>query len=415
MKIKEVYVILKKKGLFMIEKFLNKNVVEVPQSGIRRFFDLVTGRTDSDTVSLVIGEPDFITPEDIRKAGIEAIEKGKTQYTSNWGLPELREAICKYLKMRYRLDYDPSCEVFASIGASEAIDLTLRALIAPGDEVLIPDPSYVAYAPCTLLNYGVPVTVKTEESQGFRITPENLEKAITPKSKVLVVPYPSNPTGAVMGEEELRVLLPVIKKHDLIVITDEIYSELTYGVRHVSIASFEGMKERTVYVSSFSKSFAMTGWRVGYVCGPEELMKQMIKIRQYTTVCPSTISQYACTAALEQGFKNDFKEVAAMREQYNARRRFVYRRLTEMGLPLFEPKGAFYAFPNISVTGLTGQEFALKILDEMKVVIVPGDAFGSFGKDFVRISYAYSMDKLEEGLDRIEKFVVKMKQINGKQ
>lgn len=389
----------------MINDFLNKNVIDIPQSGIRRFFDLVTGKTDEDTVSLVVGEPDFITPNDIRNAAIHAIENGKTQYTSNWGLIELRKAIAKYLNFRYELDYNPETEIFATIGASEAIDLTLRALIEPGDEVLIPDPAYVAYAPCAKLNYGVPVTVKTYEKDGFIITPENLESVITPKSKVLVVPYPSNPTGAVMSQESLAALIPIIKKHNLVVITDEIYSELTYGMEHYSIAAFEGMKERTVYVSSFSKSFAMTGWRVGYVCAHNELIKQMIKIRQYTTVCPATMAQYACVAALEQGFENGFKEVAIMRDEYNKRREFVYTELNNMGLHLFEPKGAFYAFPNISTTGLNGQEFALRILAEKKVVIVPGDAFGDFGKDFVRISYAYSMDKLQKGLARIKEFI----------
>ncbi|MEG1923865.1 MAG: aminotransferase class I/II-fold pyridoxal phosphate-dependent enzyme [Clostridia bacterium] len=390
-----------------MESFLSKNVVAIPQSGIRKFFELV--QQSKDCIPLVVGEPDFITPSDIRQAAIKAINEGKTQYTSNWGIVELRKAISKYLEHRYNLSYDYNSEIMATIGASEGIDLACRALIEPNDEVLIPDPAYVAYSPCTLLNYGVPKVVKTFEKDGFKVTPENLEAAITPKSKIFVLPYPSNPTGAIMTKDELQAIATVIIKHNLVCISDEIYSELTYGQKHTSIVNIDGMKERTVYISGFSKSFAMTGWRVGYVCAENALLRQMIKIHQFSTVCPATMAQYACVAALEQGYENDYAEIAYMREKYDERRKFVYNELTGMGLSAFEPKGAFYIFPNVSSTGLNGQQFALKILDEKKVAMVPGDAFGKFGENNVRISYAYSMENLKLGMSKIKEFLDSIK------
>ncbi len=386
-----------------MEKFLSKNVEAIPQSGIRRFFDLIQG--NNDCLALVVGEPDFKTPDHIRDAAVEAIREGKTKYTSNWGLLELRKNVSRYLEERFCVAYNYDNEIMMTIGASEAIDLALRSLIEPGDEVLIPDPAYVAYSPCTLLNYGVPKVVKTFESDGFKLTAENLEKEITDKTKVVILPYPSNPTGAIMTEDELRPIADVIIKHDLVCISDEIYGELTYGRRHFSIAALPGMKERTVLISGFSKSFAMTGWRVGFACGDNALLRQMIKIRQFTTVCPATMAQYACIEALEGGFKNDFADVEYMREKYDERRKLMYTELNSIGLKAFEPQGAFYIFPNVSVTGLDGMEFALKILEEKKVAMVPGSAFGEFGKNNVRISYAYSIDNLKQGLELIRQFV----------
>lgn len=386
-----------------MEKFLSKNVEAIPQSGIRRFFDLIQG--NNDCLSLVVGEPDFKTPDHIREAAVEAIREGKTRYTSNWGLPELRRNVSRYLEERFGAAYDYENEIMMTIGASEAIDLALRALVEPGDEVLIPDPAYVAYSPCTLLNYGVPKAVRTFESDGFKLTAENLEKEITDKTKVVILPYPSNPTGAIMTEEELKPVADVIIRHDLICVSDEIYGELTYGRRHFSMAAIPGMKERTVLISGFSKSFAMTGWRVGFACADNALLKQMIKIRQFTTVCPATMAQYACIDALETGFKNGFADIEYMREKYDERRRLMHEGLNSIGLHAFEPQGAFYIFPNVSVTGFDGMEFALKILEEEKVAMVPGSAFGDFGKNNVRISYAYSIDSLKEGLARIGRFV----------
>lgn len=386
-----------------MKKYLSKNVEAIPQSGIRRFFDLIQG--NNDCLALVVGEPDFKTPDHIRDAAVEAIREGKTKYTSNWGLLELRKNVSRYLEERFNVSYNYDTEIMMTIGASEAIDLALRALIEPGDEVLIPDPAYVAYSPCTLLNYGVPKAVKTFESDGFKITAENLEKEITDKTKVVILPYPSNPTGGIMTREELEPVAEVIRRHDLVCISDEIYGELTYGRRHCSIAELQGMKERTVLISGFSKSFAMTGWRVGFACGDNELLKQMIKIRQFTTVCPATMAQYACIDALETGFKNNFADIEYMREKYDERRQLMHKELNAIGLNAFEPQGAFYIFPNVSVTGLDGMEFALKILEEKKVAMVPGSAFGDFGKNNVRISYAYSIDNLKKGLELIKEFV----------
>ena len=391
----------------VMERFLSKNVVAVPQSGIRRFFELVSH--SKDCLPLVVGEPDFMTPDAIREAAIAAIKAGKTQYTTNWGLLELRKNISRYLEERCNVSYNPETEIMATIGASEAIDLALRCLVEPGDEVLIPDPAYVAYSPCTRFNYGVPVAVKTTQEEGFRMTAKNLEAAISDKSKVVILPYPSNPTGAIMEKADLEAIAKVIIKHDLVCISDEIYGELTYGQRHCSIASIEGMQERTVFISGFSKSFAMTGWRVGFACADNALIKEMIKIRQFSTVCPATPAQYACVEALEKGRRDNYADIERMREEYDKRRKIMHEGLNKIGLKAFEPQGAFYIFPDVSVTGLDGMQFALTLLEKEKAAVVPGDAFGKFGKNNIRISYAYAEEILREGLVRIERFVTSCK------
>ncbi|HIR28745.1 MAG TPA: aminotransferase class I/II-fold pyridoxal phosphate-dependent enzyme [Candidatus Choladousia intestinigallinarum] len=381
---------------------LGKKVKEIEPSGIRKFFDIVSEM--EDVISLGVGEPDFDTPWHIRDEGIYALEKGKTFYTSNSGLKELRIEICRYLKRRFGLEYDPLTETLVTVGGSEGIDLALRAMLDPGDEVLIPQPSYVSYLPCTVLADGVPVTIELKEENQFRLTAEEILQKITGRTKILVLPFPNNPTGAVMRREDLEAVARVVKEHDLYVISDEIYSELTYGEQHVSMASLPGMKERTLTINGFSKSYAMTGWRLGYICGPQEIIEQMTKIHQYAIMCAPTNSQYAAVQAL----KNGDRDVAAMREAYNQRRRYLMYAFGEMGLPCFEPFGAFYVFPSVKKFGMTSEEFATRLLEEEHVAVVPGTAFGACGEGFLRISYAYSLEALKEALGRLENFVKKL-------
>lgn len=384
----------------MREDLLCNKTVGLKPSGIRRFFDIVAEMKDA--ISLGVGEPDFDTPWHIRDEGIYSLEKGRTFYTSNSGLKELRMEIAAYLKRTQNMDYHYMHEILVTVGGSEAIDLAMRAMINPGDEVLIPEPSYVSYQPTVILADGKPVIIELQEKNKFRLTPEELEAAITPKSKLLVMPFPNNPTGAIMEKEDLEKLVPIIVKHDLYVISDEIYSELTYGgKKHVSIASLPGMKERTILINGFSKAYAMTGWRLGYACGPEPVIAQMTKIHQYCIMCAPTTSQYAAVEALHNG--DD--DVKMMRESYDERRRFVLHMLAQMGLPCFEPEGAFYVFPCIREFGMTSDEFATRLLKEEKVAIVPGTAFGDCGEGYLRISYAYSIDNLKKALGRLEKFV----------
>ena len=381
---------------------LGKKVKEIQPSGIRKFFDIVSEM--EDVISLGVGEPDFDTPWHIRDEGIYALEKGKTFYTSNSGLKELRIEICRYLKRKFDLEYDPLHEVLVTVGGSEGIDLALRAMLDPGDEVLIPQPSYVSYLPCTLLADGVPVTIELKEENQFRLTAGELLEKITDRTKILVLPFPNNPTGAVMRKEDLEAVAEVVKEKDLYVISDEIYSELTYGAQHVSIAALPGMKERTLTISGFSKSYAMTGWRLGYICGPREITEQMTKIHQYAIMCAPTNSQYAAVQAL----KNGDRDVAVMREAYNQRRRYLMYAFKEMGLPCFEPFGAFYVFPSVKKFGMTSEEFATRLLEEEHVAVVPGTAFGDCGEGFLRISYAYSLEALKEALGRLGHFVKKL-------
>ena len=378
---------------------LNKTVTEIKPSGIRKFFDIV--HEMDDAISLGVGEPDFDTPWRVRDEAIYSLEQGRTIYTSNSGLMELREEIAVYLKRKYDLSYDPKTEMMVTVGGSEAIDVALRAMLDPGDEVLIPQPSYVSYLPCTILAGGTPVTIDLKEENEFRLTAEELEAAITDKTKILILPFPNNPTGAIMERKDLEAIVDVVLKHDIFVLTDEIYSELSYAGEHVSIASFPGMKERTVYINGFSKAFAMTGWRLGYACAPEVILKQMLKIHQFAIMCAPTPSQYAAIEAL----RNCDDEVAAMREEYNERRRYLVHRFQQMNLQCFEPFGAFYIFPSIKEFGMTSDEFATRFLREKKVAVVPGNAFGDCGEGFLRISYAYSLENLKIALDRFEEFV----------
>ncbi|MCL2797475.1 MAG: aminotransferase class I/II-fold pyridoxal phosphate-dependent enzyme [Firmicutes bacterium] len=391
---------------------LNPIVRSLKPSGIRKFFDIVSEMPDA--LTLGIGEPDFVTPWEIRDAAIKSVQKGYTSYTSNRGLPELRIEIAGFLENRCGLSYHPDSEICVTIGASEAIDLTLRAILSPGDEVVMPDPSYVSYVPNVLLCGGVPVPVKTREEDCFKLTRESLEAAITPRTKLLILPYPNNPTGAIMTKEELLEIVPVIKKHDLIVLSDEIYAELTYGGAHVSIASLPGMRERTVLVSGFSKAFAMTGWRLGYVCAPKELMEPVVKIHQYIIMCAPTVSQYAALAALRTGKSDNYAVVREMRESYDMRRRFLTDAFRKMGLSCFEPLGAFYVFPSVAATNLTGEAFAEKLLKSEKVAVVPGSAFGESGSFHIRTCYACSMAVLAEAATRIERFLRNVKMINDK-
>lgn len=384
-------------------KILTKRVQDIKPSGIRKFFDVVS--EIKGAISLGVGEPDFITPWSMRNEAIKSIQKGYTQYTSNAGILKLRELIAEYLKRSQNLKYNPTDEIIVTVGASEAIDLSLRALLDSGDEVLIPEPSYVSYVPCVELAGAVPVPIKCTADNGFIVTKEELEKVITPKSKVLILPYPNNPTGGIMTKVQLEAIRETIIKHNLVVLSDEIYGDLTYGSTHCSIASLDGMRERTILVSGFSKAFAMTGWRLGYLAAPKEIVYAAYKIHQYTIMCAPTASQYAAIAALEEGLEDGFQTVAAMRDEYDKRRRYILARLNEMGLKCFEPKGAFYVFPCVKSTGLDGDEFSLKLLEKEKVAVVPGSAFGSCGKDYVRISYAYSIKALDEALNRIEKFL----------
>lgn len=381
---------------------VSRQIQEIKPSGIRKFFDIVN--TMDDAISLGVGEPDFDTPWRVRDEAIYSLEQGRTFYTSNAGLMELKVAVSEYLDRKYGLHYDPKTEMMMTVGGSEAIDIGLRAMLDPGDEVIIPEPSYVSYVPCTVLAGGVPVIINLKESDEFRLTAQELEDAITEKTKVLILPYPNNPTGAIMEREDLEAIAEVIRRHDIYVMTDEIYSELTYQMDHVSIASLPGMKERTVYINGFSKAFAMTGWRLGYACAPEVILKQMLKIHQFAIMCAPTTSQYAGVEAV----RHCDREVEDMKMQYNERRVYVLRRLRGMGLSCFEPYGAFYAFPSIKSTGMTSDEFATTLLKTEKVAVVPGTAFGDCGEGFIRISYAYSMENLKVALDRIEKFLKKL-------
>lgn len=384
---------------------LSKTIKTIEPSGIRKFFDLVTEMNDDDVISLGVGEPDFDTPWHIRDEGIYSLEKGRTFYTSNAGLKELKVEIAKYLDRRFDLQYDYNKEIIVTVGGSEAIDIAMRAMLDPGDEVLIPQPSYVSYVPCCVLANGTPVVIELKAENEFRLTAEELEAAITPKTKLLVMPFPNNPTGAVMEKKDLEAVAEVVKKHDLFVLSDEIYCELTYLENHVSIASLPGMKERTIVINGFSKSHAMTGWRLGYACGPAEILKQMLKIHQFAIMCAPTTSQYAAVEAL----KNGDEDVAMMREQYDARRRYLMERFKEMGLECFEPFGAFYVFPCIKEFGMTSDEFANRLLQSKKVAVVPGTAFGNSGEGFLRISYAYSLEDLKVALTRVEEFITELR------
>ena len=384
-------------------KPLSNAVLGLKPSGIRKFFDIVSEMKDA--ISLGVGEPDFDTPWHIRDEGIYALEKGKTFYTSNAGLKELREEICKYQKRHQNINYNPLSEVIVTVGGSEAIDIGLRAMINAGDEVIIPQPSYVSYEPCAILAGAKPVKIALKAENEFRLTPEELEAVITEKTKVLILPYPNNPTGAVMGREDLKKIADIIIKNDIYVMSDEIYGALTYNGEHVSIASLEGMKERTILIDGFSKAFAMTGWRLGYACGPEHIIKQMTKIHQFAIMCAPTTSQYAAVEAL----KNGEDDVKAMRQEYNQRRRYLMNAFKEMGLECFEPFGAFYVFPCIKEFGMTSEEFATKFLEEERVAAVPGSAFGDSGEGFLRISYAYSLENLKIAMERLKKFVEKLR------
>ena len=384
-------------------KPLSDAVLGLKPSGIRKFFDIVSEMKDA--ISLGVGEPDFDTPWHIRDEGIYALEKGKTFYTSNAGLKELREEICNYQKRHQNIDYNPLNEVIVTVGGSEAIDIGLRAIINAGDEVIIPQPSYVSYEPCAILAGAKPVTIALKAENEFRLTPEELEAAITDKTKVLILPYPNNPTGAVMGREDLEKIADIIIKNDIYVMSDEIYGALTYNGEHVSIASLEGMKERTILIDGFSKAFAMTGWRLGYACGPEHIIKQMTKIHQFAIMCAPTTSQYAAVEAL----KNGEDDVKAMRQEYNQRRRYLMNAFREMNLECFEPFGAFYVFPCIKEFGMTSEEFATRFLEEERVAAVPGSAFGDSGEGFLRISYAYSLDNLKIAMERLKNFVEKLR------
>lgn len=382
---------------------LNKTIVNIQPSGIRKFFDIVSEMEGA--ISLGVGEPDFDTPWHIRDEGIYSLEKGRTHYTSNAGLKELKIEIDRFLTRRYGISYDPITEIMVTVGGSEAIDIAMRAMLDPGDEVLIPQPSYVSYVPCAVLANGVPVVIELQAENEFRLTAEELEAAITPKTKLLVLPFPNNPTGAVMEREDLEKIAEVVKKHDLFILSDEIYSELTYLENHVSIASLPGMWERTIVINGFSKSHAMTGWRLGYACGPAVILEQMLKIHQYAIMCAPTTSQYAAVEAL----RNGDDDVKAMREEYDGRRRYLLHRFKEMGLSCFEPFGAFYMFPCIKEFGMTSDEFATKLLNARKLAVVPGTAFGDCGEGFLRISYAYSLENLKKAMDRLEAFITELR------
>ena len=387
-------------------KPLSEVVQNIKPSGIRKFFDIVSEMKDA--ISLGVGEPDFDTPWHIRDEGIFALEKGKTFYTSNSGLKELREEICNYLKRKQNISYNPMSEVIVTVGGSEAIDIGLRALVNPGDEVIIPQPSYVSYEPCAVLAGAKPVIINLKAENEFRLTPEELRSAITDKTKVLILPYPNNPTGAIMERKDLVEIAKIIIENDIYVMSDEIYAELTYKGEHVSIASLDGMKERTILINGFSKAYAMTGWRLGYACAPEEIIKQMTKIHQFAIMCAPTTSQYAAIEAL----KNGDEDVESMRQAYNQRRRFLLNAFKEMGLECFEPYGAFYVFPCIKEFGMTSEEFATRFLEEERVAAIPGNAFGESGEGFLRISYAYSLDNLKIAMERLKRFVEKLRSQN---
>lgn len=381
-------------------KLMNTTVQGLKPSGIRRFFDIAAEM--DDVISLTIGEPDFSTPWHIRQAGIKTLEDGKTWYSANAGMIRLREAIASYCERHFSLSYDPKSEVIVTVGGSEAIDLALRVLLQAGDEVLVPEPSFVCYAPLASLTGATPVPVVTTERDSFRLTAEALRAAITPRTKALIFPFPNNPTGAVMRREDLEAVAEVLRDTDILVISDEIYGELTYGDEpHVSIAAIDGMKERTVRISGFSKAFAMTGWRLGYVSGPQPIIKQMLKLHQYALMCAPTTAQYAAIEAMENGDE----DVAAMRGEYDIRRRYILQRLRDMGLPCFEPEGAFYVFPCIAATGMTSEEFCTRMLREKHVAVIPGTAFGESGEGFVRISYCYSLKHITTAMDTMQAFI----------
>ena len=382
---------------------LADKVVDIKPSGIRKFFDIVSEM--DDVISLSVGEPDFDTPWHIRDEGIYSLEKGRTFYTSNAGLKELKEEICHYLKRKQGLEYDPKDEVFLTVGGSEGIDVAMRAMLNPGEEVLIPQPSFVSYEPCAILAGGVPVIIELKAENEFRLTAKELEDAITEKTKLLVLPFPNNPTGAILERKDLEEIAEVIIKHDIFVMSDEIYAELTYKEKHISIAEIPGMQERTILINGFSKAYAMTGWRLGYACGPKEVIAQMLKIHQFAIMCAPTTSQYAAVVAL----RNGDDDVAEMREAYNQRRRYLMNAFKEMGLECFEPFGAFYVFPCIKEFGLTSDEFATRFLKEEKVAVVPGTAFGDCGEGFLRISYASSLENLKIAMGRLAEFIERLR------
>lgn len=386
-----------------MKDMLSKQVVGLKPSGIRKFFDIVSEMKDA--ISLGVGEPDFDTPWHVRDEGIYSLEKGRTFYTSNSGLMELRQEICNYIKRKQGVSYDPKHEVLITVGGSEAIDIGLRAVINPGDEVLIPQPSFVSYEPCAIMAGGVPVIIELKEENEFRLTAEELENAITGKTKILILPFPNNPTGAIMEREDLEAIAEVIRKHDILVMSDEIYAELTYKEKHVSIIEMEGMRERTILINGFSKAYAMTGWRLGYACGPREILEQMTKLHQFAIMCAPTTSQYAAVEAL----RNGDDDVQEMKTAYNQRRRYLMNAFQEMGLSCFEPFGAFYIFPCIKEFGMTSEEFAERFLKEEKVAVVPGTAFGDCGEGFLRISYAYSLDTLKLAIGKLADFVGRLR------
>ena len=387
-----------------MREFVTEKVKQIKPSGIRKFFDIVSEMPDA--ISLGVGEPDFDTPWHIREEGIRSLKAGKTFYTSNAGLMPLRQEISRYIEDRLQLTYDPASEIMVTVGGSEAIDIAFRTVLEPGDEVIIPEPAFVSYVPCVQLAGGVPVTIPLKAENAFRLKPRELEAAITPKTKVLLLSYPNNPTGAIMEKEDLEALLGIIEKHDLLVISDEIYSELTYNSRHVSIASLPGMRKRCVVINGFSKSYAMTGWRLGYALAPKEIMEQMVKLHQFAIMSSPTTSQYAAVSAL----KNGNSDVMEMRLAYDQRRRFLLHEMERLQIPCFEPRGAFYIFPDISEFGMSSEEFATELLREENVAVVPGSAFGDCGEGFIRISYAYSIEELKAALARIEAFLKKIRQ-----
>jgi len=383
---------------------LSDKVVNMKPSGIRKFFDIVSEMPDA--ISLGVGEPDFDTPWSVREEGIYSLERGKTFYTSNAGLMELRQAICEYMNRRFQVQYDPKKEALLTVGGSEGIDVALRAMLNPGEEVIIPEPCYVSYVPCVELADGVPVTISLKNENQFRLTREELENAITDKTKILILSYPNNPTGAIMEKADLEAIVDLIIEKDIFVISDEIYAELTYNSGHVSIASLPGMRDRTIVISGFSKAFAMTGWRLGYALGPALIIEQMTKIHQFAIMCAPTTSQYAAVAAM----RDCDKDVERMRESYDQRRRYLLTEFAQMKLPCFEPKGAFYVFPCIKKFGMTSEEFATKLLNAKKLAVVPGDAFGECGEGFLRISYAYSLEELKEAIGRIKEFIQELEE-----
>lgn len=386
-----------------MRNFLSDTITNIKPSGIRKFFDIVSEMQDA--ISLGVGEPDFDTPWFIRDEGIYSLEKGKTFYTSNAGLKDLRQEIANYIKRTQNVNYNPDNEIIVTVGGSEAIDIGLRAVINPGDEVIIPQPSYVSYEPCAILAGAKPVIIELKAENDFRLKPEELLNAITDKTKVLILPFPNNPTGAIMEKTDLETIAKIIIEKDLLVMSDEIYSELTYKDKHISIASLDGMQERTILINGFSKAYAMTGWRLGYACGPKEIIQQMTKIHQFAIMCAPTTSQYAAVEALRKG--DD--AVAEMRKSYNQRRRFLMNAFKEMRLDCFEPFGAFYVFPCIKEFNMTSEEFATRLLKEEKVAVVPGTAFGNCGEGFLRISYAYSLDNLKIAIERIKNFIEKLR------